>query len=190
MVTYTLPTPPRRVWLRGFWMTLMGCAGAAMLVLRVLLGPGTAWLWGALALLVLLTAGTVSRRVRRVLYVAWARAADLYARVATRVATRLCYLVISAASGTGSRMLMDPPDSDSTGGASGWVERAESRSEEAYGSQHFQRRPTEGWVQSTVAWARESDNRWYLALVPYLAFLRRVEMRQVRSLGGNIYTLY
>ncbi len=188
-MTYTLPQPPRRVWLRAFWLTLMMGAGLVMLGLRLAIGPGMAWLGLSSAMVALLAAGTISRRIRRKAYDVWARGADRYARVASMVLTRIVFLIVSAGSRAGSRMRMSAPEAGE-GETSGWVGRRSMASPPEYRSPHFDPAASGSWAAATMAWARNTGNLWFLWVLPYLAFLRRVETRQVRSLGGNIYTLY
>ena len=189
-MTFTIPTPPRRVWLRSFWLTLMLAAGTLLAAMRILMGPSPVWLWNALLVFVLLVAGTVSQRVRRLFYTAWGRAADKYARVASWLITRLCFVIVMVAAGAGSRMRMRASEAGLDEYASGWLERAGHPDSSTYRSQHLQGDSAEGWIRASLSWARDTGNLWFVALIPYLAILRQVETRQARSLGGNIYTLY
>ncbi len=181
-----LPGPPRRSWIRAFWLALSLTAGlAAGLPLAVL--EGRAGLLAGAALAALLAApGLLQPQAVRLPYKAWNRLARLYARLARPAFLVLAYAVIVAVGVLGSRLRLRPE------AGSLWQPRRTIPSP-AYSSQHAGIQPSTGrrpWPLGLAAWAAGTGNGWTLALLPCLLLLAAVEPEERELPPPDIYTLF
>ncbi|HXG03772.1 MAG TPA: hypothetical protein VNO23_10210 [Candidatus Binatia bacterium] len=188
-----LPRPPRRAWVRAFWIVVSVMVGGLVAVLAALLtlpaplarfGPGPV---GAGAALVVLLAGLLMPRLAVLGYRAWSKATRRYARFAGEALIAVWYPVLFGAVGLGgSALLRRRPEPGQT------LWRAHSTLDaDTYRS--LDERPavdTGGWLGRYARWAVRSRHLWALALVPLLALLAALETEEPEEAPAGIYTLF
>jgi hypothetical protein len=171
----TLPLKPRRAELRAF-ATIVAAMVAVVFCLTGLLMAGAAGLAGGIATSIgALLGAWVRPKGFRSIYRSWNRLGAVASKLAGRVISGACYLVVSAAGIAGGRLQWRSPE------RTAWVAR------------NLQWRPREQedhGIRGLAAWGVRTGNRWAIALIPYLAVLRIVGSKGQGSLGQDVYTLY
>jgi hypothetical protein len=181
-----LPSPPRRVTLRAFWIVLSASAGLVFAVAGAVLGlPG--WpVAGALVAIVLAIPGWVWPVAIERPYRVWNGLAGGCARFARLALTGLCFFVTSAAALAGSPIVMRRTS------GSGWFRRPTLPAATYLSPSRDPGtgRSPDGGLRHLVGSARESGAWWAVTLVPLLWLLSMVQTSERGSFGGDIYTLY
>jgi hypothetical protein len=177
----TLPAyHTRRAWLRAFW--LVQSATASLLLWAALAAasrPGA----GALVVFALLAApGLVWPHAMAKPYRAYNFAVRRFAELSSSVVTRVCLWGIFPAVGmVGSQMKMKPDEA----AGFGWAPR------EAPAGGSAPELQNSDWLASFLAWSGRNDNRWSLALLPFLLLLALLEEDpEEETLEHDVYTLY
>jgi hypothetical protein len=101
---------------------------------------------------------------------------------------RVCFFLVFVAVGrTATRRTVASPISGSA-----WIPRT-ALPRDAYSMPFASPSPdaaSGAWMADYVRWARATDNRWALSLLPYLAVLRLLGGDDRKSPERNIYTLF
>lgn len=177
----TLPFPPRRSHLTGFWLALNLAALIGAILVGLWLGLGE-----RIVLLPALFAATIAgglawRDGIVVAYRVWNRAARAVAAVGQWWIVALTYYlgltVLRRVSG--SRLDLAPPAS------SMWKPYPADRATNGAPA------TAAGWVRQSFAAARSADRPWWTGLLPLLLVLSLFPHRDTREdVPSNIYTLY
>lgn len=191
-----LPYPPRRAWVRGFWLafvTLMSVLGGMALGVAVarrwIDGAAALTGWGASTILVG-TGGFMAPRVVGGIYRAWNDLTHLYMRSARFLLKHVCFwIIVTPLRLTGGGLVL----SRQTTRGTMWVPHGTIRPA-AYESQDDlggQRRGA-GWIGSYVSWAATRlENAWALFLLPFLIMLGQLERDDAtNSVPSQTYTLF
>lgn len=181
-----LPRPPRRAWVRAFWIVTSLAAGglaagaAAGLALPAPpIGAGTG--------LALLLSGLVLPRLPVLAYRAWSKATRRYARFASEALIAVWYPVLFGALRPGGSALLRRRPAP---GHSLW------RIHPTLGPDTYQsldERPaadTGGWLRRYGRWAVRSRHLWSLALLPLLVLLAALDSEEPEEAPAGIYTLF
>lgn len=182
-----LPEPPTRLLLRSFGLVSALASGLALAGGAGGLGAPAWPAWGAVPAIPLAALALGRPETLLPLYEGWNRAARLVLRGARFALSGICFSIVTAASLGGSRFAWEPERS----GASGWKPKR-GPDPSTYGSRSLATGDDEraGWIRGLVAWARSTESEWALALVPFLALLRTLRLREAGSLDERIYTLF
>jgi hypothetical protein len=184
----TLLSPPRRAWVRSFWLAVSLGSGLLIgLLLALLLSPRWFGLGAMVALVLalprLLWAQTIA-------YKLWNRLARYFGHAAHLWLIGICFAIIVVAVGRkGSSLRLVRPSST----ASLWMPRG-TMAPGAYISQYSAataRAPEKGWIAAFFSWAAQSGNLWALSLLPFFMLLSALRTDQRKSnFPANIYTLF
>jgi hypothetical protein len=181
-----LPSPPRRVTLRAFWIVLSASAGLVFAVAGAVLGFPLWPVAGAVVALGLGVPGWVWPATVERPYQLWNGVAEACARFARLALTGLCFLVVSAAAMAGSPIVMGRTS------RSGWFRRPTLPAATYLSPSRApgNGRSPDGGLRHLVGSSRESGAWWAITLVPLLWLLSMVQTSERGSFGGDIYTLY
>ncbi|MGH7264020.1 MAG: hypothetical protein ACREMB_04080 [Candidatus Rokuibacteriota bacterium] len=185
-----MPTPPRRAWLRSFWLVLWLGVGLLVASVVALVASPARSVWALIAIPVLVVPGLVRPELAAAPYSAWNAAARLFCRGASVLVRGICfYLVITAVGRTGSALALGRPGSaDSL-----WVSRRTPKTLR-YLLQYeagTARPPRGGWIRAYLGWALDSGNGWAVCLLPFFALLSVFESgRPDSATPAQNYTLY
>jgi hypothetical protein len=187
----TLPRfPPRRAWLRSFWIAISLVSGLMVSILCALLISPHWFASGAAFAVAVAVPGLLQPQIASLPYRAWNKLARAFVRVARFWVTGVCFYIICVTVGlSGSHARLAQPTSNE----SLWVARRISTSttyNHKYdgASQEFAQK---GWIRAYFAWAVGSGNFWAVCLLPFLMLLAALENDDNRSpVAANIYTLF
>ena len=191
MITLTLPSQDRRVFVRSFWCTVTTLFTLSCLTL--------AWWWQVSGLIAVGLGVSVAFAMVAVMredvmwrvYRAWnSRLAVPIARVIARMVMRICFIAAFVAVGRAGSRFDQPPAARSS--SSLWTSRRTLAREEYYAPFAAASRggASSGWISDYVAWAGHTQNRWALSLLPFLMVLRLVRTQDDHASQANIYTLF
>jgi hypothetical protein len=189
MLTLTLPTRERRVALQGFWLTIAMMAAGACLAAAWALGTAVFAVAGLVGAVAAAALPHLDEAFAWRLYRAWnARLVRPFCVLLGRLTTRACFLVVGAAGLAGRPSAFAPR----SGRASAWHPRG-ALPPGAYPSLFSavsDGPPPDGWVESYVAWARQSGHAWAVTLLPFLVVLSALPQGAQGTAQENIYTLF
>jgi hypothetical protein len=187
----TLPRfPPRRAWLRSFWIVISLVSGSMVSILCVLLISPRWFASGVVLVLVMAVPGLLRPQIASLPYRTWNKLARGVVRVARLWVTGVCFYIIFVTVGlTGSHARLVQPTSN----GSLWVARRTPAST-AYGLKHDgvpQEFAQKGWIRAYLVWARQPGNLWAVCLLPFLILISALENdRNQNPVAANIYTLF
>jgi hypothetical protein len=182
-----LPPNPQRAWLRSFWAAIGILATIIVGMLGCIYKPEL-W-WCAPALAILFAAGFVVPRLFVWPYRAWNKLARLYAGSAEALIVRIAFFVVCVPAGwASSDMRVSRPPSEGTL----WLSSASPKPIEGpFPAKISKANRAESWVARYAAWAWQSEQKWRLALLPflYLLFMVRSSVEEP-TVPDSIYTLF
>jgi hypothetical protein len=188
MITLTLPSEERRVFLRSFWIALSGLAVMPWLILAWALRAPQFGIAAAASAVLMGAVPFFREDLAWRVYRAWnRRLVDPFGAAAGDVVMRICFGIIYVATASGGSRL---PRVDGRAVTS-WTTRG-SLPPDSYRSLFAAASSggRGGWVRDYVWWARQTGNLWSLSLLPYLGTLRLVTRKEERAVQANIYTLF
>lgn len=190
MAAIILPSPPRRAWLRSFWLVSSAASGVFVGLLSALLVAPVWFATGVILACVMAVPGLLWPQLVSRPYRVWNWMARSFARRARFVLMGLCYFVIFVAVGrAGSLLQLRRPSSNT----SLWLPRGTLASS-AYFHQYdapAPELPQTGRLRAYLSWALGSGNAWAVCLVPFLLLLKPLQAEQEgSSFPTNIYTLF
>jgi hypothetical protein len=178
----SLPYPPRRSHLRGFWLVLTLTLAPLYMVALWLFGPGLAMTASGLVLFGAVVLGFAWAPLPKVLYRIWMLAAQRFAVVGRLYVAALIHFLLlpSAGRAEAALALSDPkgsmwrPYRAAPEGAGGSVAAEEK------------------WFMQLVRESRTRGRGWWLLLLPPLMVLSLfvADAKDDKSVPENIYTLF
>ena len=189
MMTLTLPSPNRRASVRAFWLTLGVMTAASGFAAAWWFRDGTSLAAALTAAVVVGSIGYVREELARRVYAAWnRRLVRPLSALAARVVMAICFFIVLVAAGRArARMGLS-----AAGAALVWTPRA-SLPTDAYPGLFAAASPdgsSGAWVAHYLRWARQTDNLWSVALLPFLAMLKCLASEPEKVAPANIYTLF
>jgi hypothetical protein len=185
-----LPEPPRRAFLRSFWLVLSLCIGGlSAAILALVVSHVWACVGGILAC-ALAVSGLLWPQICAKPYSAWNHLIRIYVRVTRRVLMSISFYIIFVAVGwSGSSLrLVRPAPTESL-----WVSRG-TLAPSTYAHQYTGTTAASeqaGWTKTYLAWATRSGNFWAVALLPFVFLLAVLDVDQKDAgFPANIYTLF
>lgn len=182
-----LPSSPRRASLRSFWITLclLGSVG-----LGTMAWANARLLFSSMSMMVvLLLLGLAMPELLRGPYRAWNRFGCFYGNMAEHLLLRICYWTVIVPVGwTETSLRLKRPEP----GESLWVP-AQSLPPSLYRQLYSSPGPAangRSWISSYIAWAWSSNQRWLLALLPFLYMLAELKEEEEAVVRESIYTLF
>jgi hypothetical protein len=188
MLNVTLPRPPDREALVGFWTSVAVSSGAvtaaAVVAVGILDAPASALVGVGVGVAVMAAGYRRERTVERA-YSRWNRLAFRYARGARTAITAIWYwTVLSVIARTGEQEKLSMVRSR-------WVPR-ETQPASAYGG--LDALPVDkdasGGFRELAGWAVRSRRYWALVLLPLIALLKALDTRGPKKASSDMYTLY
>jgi hypothetical protein len=174
----TLPAPPRRGLLLGFWISISLFIGLLIALVH--------WLVAIITVAALLLVGCCCPALLAFAYRAWNYVARRFSRIATALLTSICFFVVITVVGRSGKRL---PLTLAAGTGSLWVKRGQIPSN-AYFAQHNGTTPPNGTGSAFFMWAIRSNNTWAVSLLPFLAVLSALAEEDEKHVAANIYTLF
>ena len=185
-----LPMPPRRAWLKGFWLTMSCGAGLLTGVVAALVVSPAWFALGAVVAVVLAAPGLYRPDIGVIPYRVWNRLAWWLARCA-REWTLWVYLKIAfhlAGCAGNSLGLARPPKGESL-----WRPHSASPATRDNSTNGVAIEPDDGrrWAGAFLTQARKDGNWWMCCLLPLVAVLLALDDAQREEAPPTgIYTLY
>ena len=182
----TLPHPPHRSHLLGFWLGTHGL-GLVFLLVAVLLAPGVRSAALMLGILLLITggAGMANKELRLFGYRGWNRLARMTGRMLQRWVLLVTYLLVLSPLRLAGGKLPLRLQGDST-----WEPYPEEEAQHATVEENQARsRPV---VSHLLQGIRDRNLLWWLALLPFAALLSGLATTRVEEFDvpTQRYTLY
>lgn len=177
----TLPKPPRRAYLRAFWILLSTVATGMLFALGSFFPILRLEGFGLVIPFLFLLVGIMWPGVASLPYRVWNRLVPLISRGLQAYLLSILYFVVFSAVGkAGSNLVLRRADP-----RNGWLPYSEAINTCAETSH-----PSAGWIRNYLKWATQSPNGWLYVLLPFLLLVSALELEEEKAPPTNIYTLY